>query len=175
MRELTPKQQRFVEEYLKDLNATQAAIRAGYSKKTAYRIGATLVQKTSVAAAIDQAKKKRASRTEITAERVLRELARLAFSDVADYVEVRDDEVRVRDLTELNKDQTRCISEISDSTYRGERKRAFKLYDKAKALDMLTRHLGLYIDKSTIELSGKVDFATILRQLQDGKNKRSGD
>lgn len=68
---LTPKQQRFVEEYLIDLNATQAAIRAGYSEKNADKIGSQLLGKTRVAASIRDAQEKRTRRTEITADYVL--------------------------------------------------------------------------------------------------------
>ena len=84
MRELTGKQKRFVEEYLCDLNATQAAIRAGYSAKTAEWIGPQLLQKTHVAAAIQEAMNKRSVRTEITADRVLREVSHMALYDPAD-------------------------------------------------------------------------------------------
>jgi phage terminase small subunit len=68
---LNPKQQRFVDEYLVDLNATQAAIRSGYSKKTAYSIGDELLKKPEVAARVQAAMDKRAERTEITADYVL--------------------------------------------------------------------------------------------------------
>ena len=76
---LTKKQQLFVEEYLKDLNATQAAIRAGYSAKTAYAIAEKLLRKAEIKQAIQEAMKARSDRTEITQDRVLQELARLAF------------------------------------------------------------------------------------------------
>ena len=84
MRELTGKQKRFVEEYLCDLNATQAAIRAKYSAKTAEWIGPQLLQKTHVAAAIQAEMDKRSVRTEITADRVLREVSHMALYDPAD-------------------------------------------------------------------------------------------
>lgn len=75
--ELTPKQQRFCEEYLIDLNATQAAIRAGFSVKTADKIGSQLLGKTRVLAEIDQLKKARAQSTGITAEEVLTRIDRI--------------------------------------------------------------------------------------------------
>jgi phage terminase small subunit len=75
---VTPKQARFVEEYLTDLNATQAAIRAGYSKKTAEQLGYQLLHKTSVAEAIEKARAKLSEKTEITQEYVLRRLKREA-------------------------------------------------------------------------------------------------
>src|SRR5919197_2742959 len=80
--ELTPKQARFCAEYLIDLNATQAAIRAGYSPRTANEQGARLLAHVSIAAAISQAKQAQAERTGITADRVLQEIARLAFVDI---------------------------------------------------------------------------------------------
>ncbi len=84
-RPLTSRQQRFVDEYLLDLNATQAAIRAGYSARTANEQGARLLAKASVSRAVASAKQSRAKATGITAERVLEELALMAFSDLRHY------------------------------------------------------------------------------------------
>ena len=83
MRELTGKQKRFVEEYLCDLNATQAAIRAGYSAKTAEVVGYENLRKPQIAAAIQEETNKRSTRTEITADRVLREISHMALSLLA--------------------------------------------------------------------------------------------
>lgn len=79
MAKLTPKQNRFVAEYLIDLNATQAATRAGYSARTANEQGARLLANVSVKEALDEERKKRERRTEITADRVLQELADIGF------------------------------------------------------------------------------------------------
>src|ERR1051325_5148365 len=79
-RVLPPRQARFVEEYLVDLNATQDAIRAGYSADNAGKIGPGLVGKTRVAAAMSEAQAARSARTQITADRVLEELAAVAFA-----------------------------------------------------------------------------------------------
>ena len=87
MAQLTDKQKRFVAEYLVDLNATQAAIRAGYSKKTADRIGPELLGKTCVSEAIRVAMRDREKRTEITQDRVLNELGKVAFAKAADYTD----------------------------------------------------------------------------------------
>lgn len=81
---LTDKQKRFCEEYLIDLNATQAAIRAGYSAKTADKIGSELLGKTSIAVQIEKRKKAQQRRTEITADRVLMEIAKIAFAEASD-------------------------------------------------------------------------------------------
>lgn len=84
---LTEKQKRFVQEYLLDLNATQAAIRAGYSEKTAEQMGYQLLQKTSVQEAVQEAMKNRQQRTEITQDCVLSELGKVAFAKAADYTD----------------------------------------------------------------------------------------
>lgn len=86
---LTPKQQRFVDEYLIDLNATQAAIRAGYSEKTAKEIGCENLSKPHIAAEIEKARQKTANKLEITRERVLAEAWGILTADVNDLVEYR--------------------------------------------------------------------------------------
>lgn len=83
---LTDKQRRFVDEYLIDLNATQAAVRAGYSENTARSIGSENFGKPAVAEAIAEAQRERAERTGVTADQVVRELARVAFSDLRKVV-----------------------------------------------------------------------------------------
>ncbi len=79
--EFTPKQKRFCEEYLVDLNATQAAIRTGYSKKTAYSIGQENLQKHQIRRYIRTSMEWRSLRTQVTADRVLEELAKIAFAE----------------------------------------------------------------------------------------------
>src|SRR5215213_1985099 len=84
---LTARQARFVEEYLVDLNATQAAIRAGYSARTANEQASRLLANVSVAAAISEALAARAERTQITADQVVEELAAIGFAKLGDYAE----------------------------------------------------------------------------------------
>lgn len=84
---LTEKQKRFVAEYLVDLNATQAAIRAGYSEKTAYSQGQRLLKNVEIQTAVHNASKNRESRTEITQDKVLNELGKVAFANAADYTD----------------------------------------------------------------------------------------
>jgi phage terminase small subunit len=86
---LNPRQQRFVEEYLVDLNATQAAIRAGYSEKTAYRQGADLLKKPQIVARIAESQAARSARTEITQDAVLRRWWELANADANDLIQWR--------------------------------------------------------------------------------------
>ena len=122
---LTDKQRTFVAEYLVDLNATQAAIRAGYSAKTANEQGARLLTNVSVAAAIAEAQAERAQRTEISQDRILDELASIAFGDLRDVVAWGENGVTLRDSAELTPEQAAAISEISETvTKEGGSKRS---------------------------------------------------
>ncbi|MDU4393264.1 MAG: terminase small subunit [Acinetobacter ursingii] len=177
MANLTPKQQRFVEEYLIDLNATQAAIRAGYSEKTAAVIGAENLIKPNIAKAIEEAQNKRSERTEITQDRVLQELAKIGFSNMLDYMTITEGGDLVHDFSALTRDQAAAISEVVVEEYaegRDEDKREvkkikFKLSDKRAALVDMGRHLGMFKDK--IEHSGKVDLNAVSDDVLDKRIK----
>lgn len=151
---LTPKQQRFVEEYLVDLNATQAAIRAGYSAKTAGQQAEQLLKKLEIAAAVKDGQETRSKRTEITQDRVLQEFARLAFSNMKDFAEFGPDGVKLKDLETMDDDAARCIAEVSETTSKDGGSVRFKLHDKKGALDSVARHLGMFNDK--LEHSGEI-------------------
>ena len=162
----TPKQRKFVSEYLIDLNATQAAIRAGYSKKNADKIGSQLLGKTRVAEAITKRQSQLAQKAEITQEKVAAEYAKLAFSNMLDYITVGADGYAYIDLSKLNRDQASAIQEITVDEYvdgRGEdarevKKVKLKLTDKRAALDSISKMLGLNApEKSEV----KHDFSSI--------------
>jgi phage terminase small subunit len=148
---LTPKQEMFVAEYLIDLNATQAAKRAGYSEKTAEQYGHQLLKKTLVADAIAEAQAKRAGRTEITQDRVLAELAKLGFYDIRKAVrwggipEVAQDgghiyPVEMVPSEDLDDETAAAISEVS-LTAGGVK---IKMHDKLAALEKMGKHLGMF-------------------------------
>lgn len=156
----------FVQEYLVDLNAKQAAIRAGYSPRTAESQGSRLLSNVKVKDAIQKAMQKRSTRTEITADMVLMEYAKIGFSNITDYLSVEDKLVTIdrdsegRPITELaqvvnifdtdmvKSDKMRAVAEIRQ-TRDGI---ALKLHDKKGALDSMARHLGMFNDK--MELGG---------------------
>ena len=149
---MTKKQKRFVEEYLIDLNATQAAIRAGYSPHTAKDIGCENLAKPNIAAAISQAMAERSSRTGINQDRVLQELARIGFAKITDVVDPETAEIR----TDASDDDLACIQSIKIKPNEFGTEREVKLYDKKAALVDLGKHLGLFKDK--VELSGDMDL-----------------
>lgn len=151
---LTVKQQRFVDEYLIDLNGKQAAIRAGYSEKTAEQGAVQLLRNTKVKFAVDKAIAERAKRTEVTADRVIQELSRLAFSDLRKVLSKGGNLVSP---LEWDDDTAAAISSIEVVSKPGdvdaEGNRAvehvskIKVWDKNSALEKLGKHLGLYIER----------------------------
>lgn len=144
---LTQKQKRFVAEYLCDLNATQAAIRAGYSQKTAARIGVELLNKTQVAEAIQKAMKRREKRTEVSQDRVVAELARVAFGDLRGAVTWGPGGVKLVDSQDLTDDEAAAIAEVSETVTKDGGSTRIKRHDKVKALELLGRHLSMFADK----------------------------
>src|ERR1700682_1529449 len=126
---ITPTQAVFVAESLVDLNATQAAIRAGYSARNADKIGPQLVGKTRVAAAIEEAQEARAQRTGVTADRVVAELAKIGFANMADYLRANPGGDPYLDFSALTRDQAAALSEVTVEDYvegRGEDRRDVK-------------------------------------------------
>lgn len=164
MEKLTDKQAQFVREYLVDLNATQAAIRCGYSEKSAETQGSRLYRNGEVRAAIDEALAKRAEKTGITAERVLSEIANMAFYDIADLmIEIGDDKdapvviegnkiYGLRGPTDIRSLPENVRRVIVGYGWDKAGNFTIKIADKSKALDQLARHLSLYNDK--IEVKG---------------------
>ena len=150
---LSPKQAAFVAEYLIDLNATQAAIRAGYSEKSAARISVELLNKTQVRKAIEKAQAKRTERTEITADRVVTELAKIAFADPRDLMEWGPNGVMLKDSSTLTEEQAASVAEVAEGNGGTLR---LKKHDKVKALELLGRHIGMFRDKVETEVSGGV-------------------
>ena len=157
---LSAKQTLFVSEYLKDLNATQAAIRAGYSEKTARVIGAENLTKPAIAVAVEKAQEDLGKRNEITQDRVIKELALLGFANMADYMKAgRDGAPTALDFGQLTREQTAALQEVTfESATENDgdevtliRRTKFKLYDKRAALVDIGRHLGMFKERVVLE------------------------
>lgn len=170
--DLTDKQRRFVLEYLVDLNATQAAIRAGYSAATAQEQGSRLLSNVIVAVAVAEAQMARAARTEITQDMVLRELAKIGFSDIRRAIKwnghlvkeednpdggdvlviktVVSNHVTLIDSDDLDDETAAAISQISQNATGGI---SLKMHDKRSALVDIGKHLGMFVDR--VEHTGK--------------------
>ena len=167
MRKLTDKQRLFIKEYLIDKNATAAAIRAGYSKKAATQIGAENRRKPYIKEIIDKAIEELEWKAEVTAERVLREIALIAFSDHKNYTLIGEDgQLLFKTFEEMPEHASRAIKEISEDRIIRENpdgtqiivhdKIKYKLHSKLPALKLLFDHLGLSAeDIIRLQLDGK--------------------
>ena len=153
MAKLNDRQQRFVDEYLIDLNATQAAIRAGYSVKTAKDIGCENLAKPNIQEAIAKEMAERSKRIGINQDRVVQELARMAFVKITD---IADRNGLIKDSA--TEDDLACIESIKvkrSKTDNGSlsEEREVKIASKVKALELLGKHLGMWNDKINMNVT----------------------
>lgn len=166
---LNDKQKLFVKEYLIDLNATQAAIRAGYSEKTAYSQGQRLLKHVEVARLVKEGKDKCADKLEITQERVLREVAKLAFFNAADLFDEAGEPIPI---SSLPRDVSAVIGGL-DVVTSGNAEVGLatvlkvKLADKAKNLELLMKHLGMFDKDNKLDLSGVIEVLTGVPDAED--------
>jgi phage terminase small subunit len=138
---LTDRQRRFVEEYLVDGNAGAAAVRAGYPARTTAASGARLEKLPHVRVAIEAAMAGRGTAPGITQERVVEELARIAFADIRDFASWDEAGVRLLPSAQLPAGQTACVAEIVESAGKAGKGLRVKLHSKTQALAALARHL----------------------------------
>lgn len=158
MAKCTPKQKRFIDEYLIDMNGTQAAIRAGYSQRTARHIAMELLAKPHIQALLQEKQRRLQIKTEITAERVLNEIAAIAFADSADYAQATDDlNVHIVPTKDLTETQRKAIASIKA----GRNGVEVKTHDKIRALELLSKHLGLFEDNQQKEAPSTNIFEAI--------------
>lgn len=161
---LSPKRRRFVDEYLVDLNATQAAIRAGYSQKTARSQGQRLLTNVDVAAAISEGRNRLSERTQVTQEMVIEELRRIAFLDIRSlftWDEERACYVASRELTEaeaaaVSGVKAKTTSYTTDDGVTETRiELELKTYDKLRALENLGKYLGMFTERVDVTSGGQ--------------------
>ena len=141
MAKLNERQKRFVQEYLVDLNATAAAKRAGYSQRTAKSQGQRLLTNVDIQAAIQKRQEKLQGKLEITQERVLEELAAVAFANGTDFATItKSGMVRIIPTEDVAEDKRKAVAGIKEGQWGTE----IKLHDKVRALELLGKHLGVF-------------------------------
>jgi len=160
----TLKQLRFVDEYLVDLNATRAAVRAGYARNSAHVTGARLLRNAKVRAEIDRRETERAAQLGISHERVLETLGAIAFADIAT---VFDADGALKPIADIPPETRAALQDIvlRQSGADGDMKTVrIRMANKLKALELLARHLGLFDGPAD---SGKEDvFTSFMRDVQ---------
>jgi phage terminase small subunit len=155
MKKLTAKQEKFCYEYVIDLNATQAALRAGYSEKTAYSSGSRLLKNVEIQKFIQTLQADLEKTAGITALKVLKEHKKIAFSDTS---MVREGWMTLKAYKELPKEIKDCIQEVAtrETKYGNEIK--IKFYDKQKSLDSISKILGF---EAPTKIEQKIDFDSL--------------
>jgi len=170
MPKLTKKQQAFVAEYLVDMNGTQAAIRAGYSPKTAQPQSARLLSNVMVQAALEKAFQKKVGRIEVTVDNVVEELRRIGFADVRSVAGVTGGSVVAVNSDDWTPEEAAAVAELAD-TKEGVR---IKLHPKLPALESLAKHLGLYRPEA-LDVNLRSDGAPVQVQIKFDGKPPSGD
>ena len=166
---LSNQQELFCAEYVASHNATEAAEKAGYSKKTAYSQGNRLLKNAEIRARIAELEKGAYEAIGVTVEKVARELSRIAFADATAYAKVEDTEegqsVRLTPTNELTPDQRAAISCIKQGKFGIE----VQTYDKTKALELLGRYLAMFTDKVDSKVDGvmRIELSPELEELAE--------
>jgi len=170
----TPRWKLFAHEYCKEMNGTKAAISVGYKEKSATMQASRLLTKEKVKSEVERILAERAKKLDISAEKVLSELAKMAFANMQDYIVVDSEGYAYADLSNLTREQAAAIQEITTDSYTestGEgdetriiKKCKFKLSDKRGSLELLGKHLKLFTDKT--EIIGLDELANLLSKAR---------
>lgn len=164
---LNARQQRFCEEYIIDLNASQAAIRAGYSEDTARSIASELLTKPDIQLCISELKQAISNKNEGLAQAVIDELKLLGFSNIQDFLA---EENEIKDLSKVPRSHAACVESVKKTIteFQGSAESSgtktsvqIKMYDKISALEKLGRHLGIF------EADNRQKSATITVSIDD--------
>lgn len=173
---MTPKEIKFCQEYLIDLNGTQAAIRAGYSKRSAKEIASENLTKPNIKKWIEDQQKAAAKRTELTQDRILQEYAKIAFSDIRKIFNEQNAVIDIKDIdddTAASISSTESFEEYSrDGVLTGFTKKV-KLWDKVRALDSISKVLGYNAaEKLEVENTGTLNIvsATDYKKLSSNEH-----
>jgi phage terminase small subunit len=147
---LSAKRKRFVDEYCIDFNGTQAAIRAGYSSKTANEQAARLLAIVSVKKAVEERKSKIAESSKLKASDVIDELRKIAFSDITQVMSFSASKAKVKSSRKLSEDARKIVASVSQT----QSGLTIKMHDKVKALELLGRYLNIFTDRVEVDGCG---------------------
>jgi phage terminase small subunit len=166
---LTPKQQRFCDEYLTDMNATRAALAAGYSKATA--MNGQLMQIPKIRAYIEHHTRQAANVMEVSRFELLRELSRIAFANMGDYF---DDEGKLKPMQQLSTDQKAAIWNIRITENDKGSSMTLRLNNKLSAIEKLAKHLGFY-KQNTDEVEPLIKYVYLDSNAMDAFDRFEDD
>lgn len=189
MKKLTPKQRLFVHEYLVDLNATQAAKRAGYSKKTAYVQGPRLLEHVGIKKAVKAARERRENKAIMTREEILEELSLVGRADIKNYFTIEEGgEIRAKTFNEMPPGASRALESIEETRTISESKDGketllisdrikVKGLDKIRSLELLGKHQGMFPTKieGDVTLRGRLSIDALKKSIKEVENGNPDD
>ncbi len=172
---LNLKQTKFVREYLIDHNATQAAIRAGYSKRSAHANGSRMLEHDGIRKAIAEGTEKHLKKAELKAEDVLNEIKRLAFVNIANAYDAKGKLLPIKEMPEDVQlaIHSMDVQELTANGFKTGELKKIKLADKVKSLEMLAKHFKLLTDMSEhkvvaeVSATNKTEITFIVDELED--------
>ena len=147
---LSAKRQRFVDEYCIDFNGTQAAIRAGYSARTANEQAARLLANDSIKRALDEKRSEIAEESKLKVSDVIDELKKIAFSDITQVISFNNSKAKIKSSRKLSEDARKVIASVSQT----QNGLTIKMHDKVKALELLGRYLNIFTDRVEVDGCG---------------------
>ncbi len=164
LKQLPPQRRRFVQEYLVDVNGTQAAIRAGYSEVSAKAQASQLLTYLNVAAAIDAGHDRLSELTRVRQYQVRSALANLSFYDSRDLMKWGKDGVTLKESKDLTRDQAACVAEVTQTITEAGGTIRCKLHNRIDALSLLAKHLGMFptrVEQGVVQVP--VQFNIVIR------------
>jgi len=167
---LTEQQEQFCQFYVQMRHGSNAAIAAGYSKAAARQQAAHLLTKTNINTRIFQIRSEQMADVDITARRVLNEMAAIAFSSLHDVSDYNKGEMTLQDFSELSRQELAAVQSVKIIHGKEGTNIHFQLYDKQKALDMLGRYLALFNDTLKIDTDKPIE----IRLVRGGEDKPNG-
>ena len=176
LKQLPKQRQRFVQEYLVDVNGTQAAIRAGYSEKTAKIQASQLLTYLNVSQAIEAGHQRLAELVKVRQYEVVREFKRIGFADMRDFSKWGPGGVKLTDSEKLTPEQTACVAEVSQTITENGGSIKFRLHSKVDALNSLAKHLGMFptrVEQGIVQVP--VQFNIVIRPTDknEGESRRA--
>ncbi len=176
---LTRKQRAFCEEYVKNFNGAQSAVRAGFAEKSANRAATRLLSLDHVQSYLGELLEEAAERNGVQVDEIVQELKRIAFADIGEFGKITEKgELLVKRFDELLPEQRKCIAEIvRTETNQGAVSFRFKLHDKMRALEMLGKYKGMFTEKREIDNTEKVIYVTepVEKPANAGQSMRPED
>lgn len=150
---MNPRHRLFAEKFVIKPNIADAYLAAGFTaknRKIASSNGSKLLAREDVQVYIQELQDRRSQRLEITADRVLQEVARVAFATIGDVTEWENNQMKVKDSRDINEDVMAAIAEVSETRAKGSVTLAVKMHAKTKALGQLMKYLGIDIDPNQL-------------------------